>query len=484
MFSNRNYSHFTLRLVVIIGFAVFGLALLGYTYIGTFSRYYADDYCISGSVVANGIWKAQIASYTGWSDRYAATFFASLSDVFGPSAVRIWPGLIMALLLLSLTWVLVETIRLLRLEFPNWAMLPVAAAVLFFTVLGSPQRYQTIYWRMGLFTYTLPLVFLTCLIGLIFHLVRKPIKSRRGVWAWMAVCAGLAFLAGGFSETNLTLQVGLLGLAVLGVWFLAKDGTKSKWLSYLLASLIGSLLALLVMLIAPGNAVRQASMPAPPGAVKLATLSLQYAWDFIRYTIKGLPLPTFVVFLYVSLLAWTLLAWFAVERACSVSITRLLVAAVVTPVLGYFLIVCTTVPNVYAESAYPEARALMVPYFVLVCTVAMIGCLIGWIVMRLIPWRGPIVRWGAILALLLLSIYPMRAARQIFLEVPVYRERAATWDARSFQIRLMQRQGHMNIVVPGMDSAYGLMDMNENPATWVNVCAAQYYGVDTITATP
>jgi hypothetical protein len=484
MFSNRNYNNFTLRLVVIIGFAVFGLALLSYAYIGTFSRYYADDYCISGSVIANGFWKAQIASYTGWSDRFAATFFASLSDVFGPSAVRVWPGLIMLLLLLSLTWVLVETIRLFRLKFPGWAMLPVTAAILFLMVLGSPQRYQTIYWRMGLFTYTLPLVFFTCLMGLIFTLVRKTAESRRGGWAWMVVCAGLAFVAGGFSETNLTLQIGLLGLTVLGVWFLAKDGTKPKWLSYLIASLIGSLLALIVMFAAPGNTVRQASMPAHPGAVKLVTLSLQYAWDFIRYSIKGLPLPTSVVLLYVSLLAWTLLGWFAVDRAFSVSISHLLSAAVVTLVIGYFLIVCTVVPSVYAESAYPEARALMVPYFVLVCMVAMIGCLIGWIVMRLIPWRGSIVRWGAILALLLLSIYPLRAAWQIYLEVPAYRERAAMWDTRSVQIRLLHGQGHLNIEVPGIDSAYGLMDMNENPATWVNVCAAQYYGVDTITAIP
>jgi hypothetical protein len=484
MFSNRKSNHYLLHLVVIIGFVAFGLALLCYAYIGTFSRYYADDYCISGSVIANGFWKAQITWYIGWSNRYAATFFSSLSDVFGPSAIRVWPGLIMLLMLLSLTWALVETIRLLRLEFSKWAMLPVAAAIVFFTVLGSPQRYQTVYWRMGLFTYTLPLVFLSCLIGLIFSLIRKTAGSRRGYWAWMFVCAGLAFVAGGFSETYLTLQIGLLGLAVLGVWFRLNNGTQSKWLLFLIASLIGSLLALIVVFAAPGNAVRQASMPAPPGAVKLVTLSLQYAWDFIRYSIKGLPLPTFLIFLYVSLLAWTLLGWSAVDGTRSVPISRLLAAAMVTPVIGYFLIVCTVVPSVYGESAYPEPRALMVPYFVLVCVVAMIGWLIGWIAVRLLPWKGSYMRWGAILALLLLSIYPLRAARQAYLEIPVYRERAATWDGRFAQIRLMKEHGLMNIELPAMDSAYGLMEMNDNPTTWVNACAAQYYGVYTITAIP
>jgi len=484
MFSNRKSSQYLLRLVVIIEFAAFGLALLCYAYIGTFSRYYADDYCISGSVIAIGFWKAQIASYIGWSDRYAATFFASLSDVFGPSASRVWPGLIMLLMLLSLTWALVEAIRLLHLELSTWVMLPVATAIVFFTVLGSPQRYQTVFWRMGLFTYTLPLVFLSCLMGLIFNLVRKTAGSRCGHLAWMLVCAGLAFVAGGFSETYLTLQIGLLGLTVLGVWFWLKNGTQSKWHSFLIASLIGSLLALTVVLAAPGNAVRQASMPAPPGVVKLVTLSMQYAWDFTRYSIKGLPLPTFLIILNVSLLAWTLLGWFATDGVRSVPLSRLLTSTMVTPVIGYFLIVCTVVPSVYAESAYPEPRALMVPYFVLVCVLAIIGWLIGWIAVRLLPWKGSYMHWGTILALLILSIYPLRAARQAYLEIPVFRERAATWDGRFAQIRLMKEHGLMNIELPAMDSAYGLMEMNDNPTTWVNACAAQYYGVYTIKAIP
>jgi hypothetical protein len=481
--NSKNY-HNLLYLIITVGSASLGLALLCFAYIGTFSRYYADDYCISGSVVANGFWKAQVASYIGWSNRYAATFFTSLSDMFGRYAIRVWPGLIMMLLLLSLIWTFRETAHSLRLEFSSWATLPIAAVIVFLVVLGSPQRYQTVYWRMGLFTYTLPLVFLICLIGLVIHLARKTAQSRHRLWAWMFVCGVLAFIAGGFSETYLMLQVGLLGLTTLGVWFFIKGEVRSRWLPFLISSLVGSLLALAVVLAAPGNVVRQANMPPSPDLAKLANLSLKYAWDFIRYSVKGLPIPTFFCFLYVSLLAWFLLSWHANNKARSLSIRRLLGAVLITLVAGYLVIVCTVIPSVYAESAYPEARALMVSYFVLACMVVIIGWLAGWIAVCIIPWNGSYVRWGVVLALFLLSVYPFRMAWKAYLEIPAYQTRAALWDTRDSQINLMQGQGLLNIEIPGMDSANGLMEMNDNPATWVNVCAAQFYGVDSFKATP
>lgn len=484
MLSNSKNQHYLLHLIIVVGSASLGLALLCFAYIGTFSRYYADDYCISGSVVVNGFWRAQVASYIGWSNRYTATFFTSISDVFGRYAIRVWPGLIMLLLLLTLIWMFREIARSLRLEFSNWAMLPVAAAIVFLVVLGSPQRYQTVYWRMGLFTYTLPLFFLVCLIGLVIHLARKAIQSRHRLWAWMLVCGVLAFIAGGFSETYLMLQVGLLSLSTLGVWFFIKREVRFRWLPFLISSLVGSLLALVVVLAAPGNVIRQANMPPPPDLAKLVNLSLRYAWDFIRYSVKGLPIPTFFCFLYVSLLAWFLLSRHANIKAPSLSIRRLLGAVLITLMVGYLVIVCTVIPSVYAESAYPEARALMVSYFVLACMVVVIGWLTGWIAVSLIPWNRSYARWGVALALFLLSVYPFRMTWKAYLEVPVYQARAALWDTRDGQINLMRGQGLLNIEVPGMDSANGLMEMNDNLATWVNVCAAQFYGVDSFIATP
>jgi hypothetical protein len=59
------------------------ITLLSYAYLGTFARFYADDYCMSGLVVQRGFWQAQIDQYTGWSNRYAGMLVLSLSDSLG-----------------------------------------------------------------------------------------------------------------------------------------------------------------------------------------------------------------------------------------------------------------------------------------------------------------------------------------------------------------------------------------------------------------
>ena len=141
-------------------------------------------------------------------------------------------------------------------------------------------------------------------------------------------------------------------------------------------------------------------------------------------------------------------------------------------------------PSVYSESAYPEARALMIPRFVMVCATVVIGWLIGWSIARFLKLRSPFIHLAAALFLALLCLYPIRMAWYASWEIPAFQSRAAEWDARAAIIRQLQDQGKEDILIAGMNSANGLMEMNDNPSTWVNVCAARYYGVESLTATP
>jgi hypothetical protein len=60
--------------VVIFGALTTGLALLSYAVLGFYSRYYADDYCMSGLVFQRGFWQAQIDQYTGGQIGFRAVY--------------------------------------------------------------------------------------------------------------------------------------------------------------------------------------------------------------------------------------------------------------------------------------------------------------------------------------------------------------------------------------------------------------------------
>jgi hypothetical protein len=58
------------------------------------------------------------------------------------------------------------------------------------------------------------------------------------------------------------------------------------------------------------------------------------------------------------------------------------------------------------------------------------------------------------------------------------------WDQRDRQIRAAVARGEKDVLVLPIDSQYigGLLEFYPQP-NWVNLCAAQYYGIDVIRAT-
>ena len=93
-------------LAVIAGIVTTSAAFLTYAWLGLFSRFYADDLCMSGLVVKKGFWAAQAAQYVTWSNRFAGMFTLSLSDYLGRGFIGFWTGLVLVLWLASLAWAL------------------------------------------------------------------------------------------------------------------------------------------------------------------------------------------------------------------------------------------------------------------------------------------------------------------------------------------------------------------------------------------
>ncbi|HET7897948.1 MAG TPA: hypothetical protein VFL47_09770, partial [Flavisolibacter sp.] len=68
-----------------------------YAYLGTFTRYMADDYCSAAALKVDGFWGAQAYWWQNWSGRYSFSFLASLVEMLGLKIVPVLPALGIAL---------------------------------------------------------------------------------------------------------------------------------------------------------------------------------------------------------------------------------------------------------------------------------------------------------------------------------------------------------------------------------------------------
>jgi len=474
-------------LIMAIGIVTFGIALILYAYLGTFSRYYADDFCLTGSFLTSGFWVSQVSLYINWSPRFFSTFLINLSELFGRGSIRIWSVLLIVLWVAALTWAILQAARVIRLRVPALLSLLLAEALVFFSILEAPQQYQAIYWRIGLVTYTLPLVFLAFLVGLIFNQLCKADPVRLP-WRGSAACAALAFCAGGFSETYVTLQTGLLALALISVWLVVHPPFRRNTLVLVGMALVGSLLALLAVGLAPGNAVRLAAMPARPHIFPFIRMAVTNSMIFIYIFLKDNAFQNLLAVLVPMLITYSL--YVSDKGLPKLRPTSLILTLFLIPVFSSLLVLAVCAPSAYAESSYPEGRVLIEARFIMVFMIIAEGSLIGMCFSQLHLWAGepaPLYLQLILAAVFLMVIlYPLYDARKTYLEIPFYRQRAATWDAHDAIIHASLKQGLSDVNIKdsqarSFDEFSGLLDLTSDPANWVDQCAANFYGLHQLT---
>lgn len=64
--------------------------------------------------------------------------------------------------------------------------------------------------------------------------------------------------------------------------------------------------------------------------------------------------------------------------------------------------------------------------------------------------------------------------------LPVQHAYAQAWDARDQELRALRAQDVVRAQAPALTNAYGSVDLTDNPKHWVNRCAAQYYGLESL----
>ncbi len=454
------------------------LSILPFIYTGTFSRYQADDYCFSSSLIQNGYLGALKDSYQTWSNRFSTILVIGLIDPLKVIGLRILPGVLISGMLGGLYLLIREMKKRMKWRIGRTESFILAAMITFFTIYTAPDQFQSFYWRSGSITYTLPIVILPFLLGLILRADRQMMVPQALFLTGVSILF-LALLNGGFSETTAAFQTVIFGFLFVWVLLKAAQEKKKQQLTLLLCAISGIIAAMIIMILSPGNAVRLENMPAQPGIFKLIYLSFRFAAGFIVNTIQGAPLPVAISFIFaftlamlgswkdINLRGWTWLFWGI-------------------PVGAFLLVVAVCAPSAYAESAYAEARAFLPARWVLTSAGIVWFYLLGIVYQtwRIKNPRYQLIKEQTFIAFIIvvLSFYVMRGALVTLGSIPDYQIRAKAWDARAASIEQEKAAGILDVETKALDSFGRIRELSDNSKLWVNKCAAIYYGVNSITA--
>ena len=380
-------------------------ALATYAWLGNYVRYEADDFCTAGTVRLRGFLGAQHFWYANWSGRWAFTLIVTALQTLGPTITRIAPAVLIVL------WCAIA-VR----SFRSAA----AIAIVYATIAGAPEYYQSTLWLTGLVTYALPVTLLTVWCG---------VWLRRDDDRVHIIDIFLPLLVAGLSETS----------AICAAIFFALGALFTQRRRPFLIALLATVVSLAVVAVAPGNAVRvRGSLPHE--APLLAAAKAAYA-DLGGEIVRAAPQ---------LLLIFVLAALLMPRRANRRGVAFAILLAVLCP------LACELVVFVTIGMRLPD-RALIVTHFFTVVAAAIVGASFD---------RKKIFVAIAAIALVMPIVTIVNNVRA----VPREREIAKTLDALDAELRAGAT------VVTAPTSVHGNLLIAADPTVWANRCLAMYYG--------
>jgi hypothetical protein len=470
---NRNKTGKWVQIVAIAGSLSFFLPNLLYILMGWFVRHRADDFCFSGTFHEFGFIGGLTEFYSMISNRFSAFMLWSFSDLFGEKAIRFIPML--AILFMGIAiYIMIHTIAVRNDLWSSQILSLFSAQILtFFFLYLSPSIHQSVYWRAALVHYFLPVPVL--LLMLLFVIRQKPVDKR---WFLKLLFFFLsALFMAGLSESYAALQGGAFSILLIAYLFHSSRSQMNHYLNYSVAAILGTLAALLIMIVSPGNALKIATVDQATSIGSVIAISLNSAISFIFYTIRAQWLPFSVLFLLGFLLA-TIPVPNAPQHFSRIRLARTIA---LIPIGVFLLIFCISAPTAYGMLAYPEKRVLMLALIVLVMGIFSIGFSLGLLGVSIL--RPTLrLRMIAIVLVLILSVYPLYSLQSISVMRDFYRSRASLWDQQQEEILKQIASGETDLVVTALDAHAEIAEMRDYSGFWVNLCTAQYYNVDTIIA--
>jgi hypothetical protein len=435
-----------------------------------------------------------------WTGRYSANLLDSLAGrIVGPYTRPYIPALALLLWVGVLVWVLYQ-VKLAE-KSPARILLAamIATLVLSVTLSSAPLVSQSLYWGQGMRSLVPPLTLLVAYAGFLCkrtQVTGKQLPTTQGsgtTVSWMVfilLSFGISFAAAGFSETAAVLQLSLLSLALFaGLLFGCPDFRRSV-APLLAAGVAGSSIAILMILLAPGNGARADFYPRHPGFFEMVKITLYSALRFVRQSF-GLDATFNSLFFLHQLLNFTALivlpalaglGFFGGQKSPCMRKRPLIHLLIGIPLAAGVLLVVCFLPAAYALSAGPPNRTKIIPDFLLVFSLATWGYLLGvflrehWGV-ELNNSRQKRIAFLVTAICLLFTANALWDAYRVVKSAPAFRSYAAAWDENHQKILEKRASGRQRVVVQPLRNPAGLDEIAPDPRFWVNKCASDYYGV-------
>jgi hypothetical protein len=485
---------FRFNLLAAVSAASLLIPLLAFAFLGHFIRYMGDDWCTAAVINRVGLLKAQWGWYVGWTGRFSFTLASGIAHLPGLRVAPLVPALMLALWLAAASWTFYQLAVTARWPSPLLTSLAAAELVVFATLNTAHNIVQSFYWQTGALTYIAPLILLTLYVGVAVDGVRRRFGGRTTA-PTLTMGFVVTFIAGGFSEAYVVMQTGGLLLAAAACYAdvrvsRARASFSRAALPPVAAGLAGSSLALLVVLLAPGNDVRQSFFTPPPDLISPAKISLYYATGHVPYTVYLSPLTTLLMLAVPAVTAFHLHTTDPV-RGEALDLGRARRRLILLPVAGYVLILLCYAPAAYGTSTYLPGRARIIPQFVFVCVLISWAYLAGAALSKYLCARRQYISGsltaGMIVVAALLILSPASAAWRVLTLVEGARESASVFDRMDREIRAAKERGDMNQTVPAFDdleTRFGAgkseLHIERDPENWKNKCVARFYGIESV----
>jgi hypothetical protein len=422
---------------VLIG--LFALPLLTHAVTMLTTRPMADDYAFATIARERGVFGALEYWYTQWTGTPTSTIGQSLVALAGPVGNALAP------ILMLITWAALLVASVGRiLAWAGFSRPRLMAGVLglgtaWAVTAGIPNAYQSMYWTSGSVVYSGALVFLVLQLTLLtFNLTRPSLPAGR-LWLTAGAALVIAVLIGGFTQTVAAMQMVAYGLGLVGAVMLARGKRRRAALILLGAALVGAVIALVIALVAPGNAVRQSNF-AGGSLLEVGLLALQNTAAFFAISLSAYSAVPLLLMMVITALTVNL---FGPGRPALLPFKRVLLVMGVTLAVGLLLILAYLGPAAYGMGRMPASRAWIVPQFVLTLVAVIWGAAIGFSLRRGTQATAQVSGFVLAVAALLLIAGPAVNTFTLLRDTPALFTYAGEWDARDAALRGAVAEGQL-----------------------------------------
>lgn len=461
-----------LLLIPLMGALPAGMLIL-FGYIGSFTRYIADDYCSAYWAQRFGLFRSVWHWYITWSGRFSAYASDWFVMLIGTRNVHLIPPIMLAL------WVIITAaaaylyLRRSSTEADAQAFsLLLGVVALFAVLLLSPSIQQSFYWWNGMRSYSLPLLIMTLFAGL-YQWRIESLTTNSAVLAASVFSFLFLFANAGLGDVSAVLQFCLL--SVLACLLIIRRSSRRAELPILAAGWLGTALAILVIILAPGNAFREAYFPPHPGLFKL----LAIAWQGYASLLIGMVgTPARVLGLIGAVLVGV---WIGSQSTRRSEVRLWMFVSLI--VLGLLLSFTTFLPASFGLSEPPPPRNLMVPVFAL--TISLVGAafVAGNQFLDGLNHGIPAIVL-IVLAILTINLSAGINIAGTYQGRNTYITYARNWDADEARILQAKAAGQTVVTLPVRQNWAGLDVLSDNPKNWLNTCASGFYGIQIIGGNP